>query len=144
MAKSLANRKKQTLINNEYYNMQQKFDTLYKYSNEGRNFYKLFDMIVDKNNIKLAYRNIQNNKGANTPGVDGLTIDYLNTIDIIEMVKRKLLDYNPKAVKRIMIDNEGKRKRPFGIPTIEDRLIQQCILQIFEPICEAKFYNHSY
>ena len=52
MAKSLANRKKQTLINNEYYNMQQKFDTLYKYSNEGRNFYKLFDMIVDKNNIK--------------------------------------------------------------------------------------------
>ena len=105
MAKSLANRKKQTLINNEYYNMQQKFDTLYKYSNEGINFYKLFDMIVDKNNIKLAYRNIQNNKGANTPGVDGLTIDYLNTIDIIEMVKRKLLDYNPKAVKRIMIDN---------------------------------------
>ena len=90
MAKSLANRKKQTLINNEYYNMQQKFDTLYKYSNEGRNFYKLFDMIVDKNNIKLAYRNIQNNKGSNTPGVDGLTIDYLNTIDIIEMVKRKL------------------------------------------------------
>lgn len=73
IAKSLANRKKQTLINNEYYNMQQKFDTLYKYRNEGRNFYKLFDMIVYKNNIKLAYRNIQNNKGANTPGVDGLT-----------------------------------------------------------------------
>lgn len=144
MAKSLTNRKKEKLRNNEYYNMQQEFDTLYKYSNEGRNFYKLFDMIVDENNIRLAYINIKNTKGANTPGIDRLNIDYLNTIDIVNMVKQKLLDYNPKAVKRIMIDKEGKGKRPLGISTVEDRLIQQCILQILEPICEAKFYNHSY
>ena len=88
MAKSLTNRKKEKLRNNEYYNMQQEFDTLYKYSNEGRNFYKLFDMIVDENNIRLAYINIKNTQGANTPGIDRLNIDYLNTIDIVNMVKQ--------------------------------------------------------
>ena len=42
-----------------------------------------------------------------------------------DSIKQKLLDYNPTAVKRIMIDKEGKGKRPLGISTVEDRLIQQ-------------------
>lgn len=136
--------KKQALRNNEYYQMQNKFDILYKYSKENRNFYKLYEQIIDEDNIKLAYRNIKNNKGAKTKGTDHLNINHLNNINIVKMVRDRLSDYKPKSVRRVMIPKTNSKLRPLGIPSIEDRLIQQCILQILEPICEAKFYNHSY
>lgn len=55
-------------------------------------------------------------------------------------------NYKPQKVKRVEISkNDGSgRVRPLGIPTIKDRLIQQCILQVLEPICEAKFSDNSY
>ena len=43
-----------------------------------------------------------------------------------------------------MIPKESGETRPLGIPTIKDRIMQQCIKQVIEPICEAKFYQHSY
>ncbi len=52
---------------------------------------------------------------------------------------------NHKLLKEFFIPKEGSdKKRPLGIPTIWDRLVQQSILQVLEPICEAKFHNHSY
>src|SRR5699024_4577829 len=51
---------------------------------------------------------------------------------------------NPMKIKYKEIPKLNGGKRQLGIPTIEDRLIQQCIKQILEPICEAKFHNHSY
>ena len=140
--------KKTKLRHSEYYDSQKVFDELYANSRNGNNFYKLMDLISSNDNIRLAYRNIKTNKGSKTAGVDGLTIkdiQKLNDLEVIAEVKKRLKNYQPKAVKRVFIPKEGTdKKRPLGIPTIWDRLIQQCILQILEPICEAKFHPHSY
>lgn len=54
--------------------------------------------------------------------------------------------YEPQSVLRVEIpkSSDPTKKRPLGIPTILDRLIQQCVLQVLEPICEAKFHDHSF
>lgn len=128
--------------------MQSKYDELYSSSLNGNNFYKLINIIGSEENIRLAYRNIKTNKGSKTPGVDNLTIKdiwHLNDTKIIHEVRKRLGDYKPQAVKRVFIPKEGSdKKRPLGIPTIWDRLVQQSILQVLEPIYEAKFHNHSY
>lgn len=72
-------------------------------------------------------------------------IEQINADEFVQIVQRKFKNYQPKAVKRVEIPKEGSDKtRPLSIPTMYDRLIQQCILQVLESICEAKFYEHSY
>ncbi|MGN0735634.1 MAG: group II intron reverse transcriptase/maturase [Anaerovoracaceae bacterium] len=128
--------------------MQKVFDELYASSKNGNNFYKLYELIISKENILLAYRNIKTNNGSHTAGVDGKTIDDISRLtdeEVINRVRNKLMDYKPQAVRRVYIPKRGSdKKRPLGIPTIWDRLIQQCILQVLEPVCEPKFHNHSY
>ncbi|MER3123675.1 reverse transcriptase domain-containing protein, partial [Bacillus altitudinis] len=142
-------KKKQKLRNNEYYNTQEMFDDLYSKSRYKNNykFYKLMDLITSEQNIELAYRNIKKNTGSKTSGTNNHTIEdlaKLNNVDLIDYVKRRLKNYHPHKVRRVDIPKNNGKTRPLGIPTIEDRLIQQCIKQILEPICEAKFYKHSY
>ena len=141
--------KKQTLRNNEYYDIQETFDKLYHNSKNKDNykFYKLMDLITDERNIRLAYRNIKNNNGSDTEGVNGYTLDDIDDItdkDLVEYVRKRLQNYHPQGVRRVEIPKDNGKLRPIGIPTIEDRIIQQCIKQVLEPICEGKFYNHSY
>ena len=98
-------------------------------------------------NIKMAYRNLKGNDGSNTPGVDGMTFENLcgiSEMELIAKVKGKILNYQPKAVRRVYIPKPNGKKRPLGIPTVIDRIVQQSVLQILEPICEAKFYDKSY
>ncbi|TBL12714.1 group II intron reverse transcriptase/maturase [Bacillus thuringiensis] len=140
--------KKTKLRHNEYYDMQKIYDELYSNSLNGNNFYKLIEIIGSKRNIRLAYRNIKTNKGSKTAGTDGLTIQdiwHLNDDQVVLEVRRRLKNYKPQPVRRVFIPKEGSdKKRPLGIPTIWDRLVQQSILQVLEPICEAKFHPHSY
>lgn len=140
-------KKKQKLRNNEYYDMQDVFDDLHSRSKANHNFYKLYEVITSDDNILLAYRNIKKNTGSDTKGTDGKTIKHLSgltNMELIELVRRELKDYKPNSVRRVFIPKFDGKKRPLGIPTITDRLIQQCILQVLEPICEAKFYKYSY
>lgn len=139
--------KKKKLRNNEYYNMQSIFDNLYKRSKQNQNFNKIYNLIISKENILLAYRNIKSNKGGKTKGINNTTILDIGNLDedkIVNYVRHRLQDYKPHSIRRKYIPKKNGKLRPLGIPTIEDRLIQQCFLQILEPILEAKFHNDSY
>lgn len=130
-----------------YYDMTKVTDKLYAQSKNGNNFYKLYELIVSDNNVLLAYRNIKRNTGSNTKGTDGKTVkEYANiSVDeLINIVRNRLANFQPMSVRRVFIPKSNGRERPLGIPTFEDRLIQQCIKQILEPICEAKFHPHNY
>lgn len=140
--------KTKTLRHMEYYDMINIFDGLYAKSKNGESFVNLMKIISSENNIKLAYRNIKRNTGSKTAGTDKLTIADLENLspeEFVSIVQKKLKWYKPKMVKRVDIPKPGSdKKRPLGIPCIWDRIIQQCILQVLEPICEAKFSNNSY
>ena len=141
------NRKRIQLRNNEYYNIQAVFDQLYENARNGAKFTNLIGVVTSAENIKLAYRNIKNNKGSKTKGTDGKTIsDYesMNENEMIEYFQSKIRNYYPKSVRRVEIPKPNGKMRPLGIPCMEDRIIQQCLKQVLEPICEAKFFNHSY
>jgi len=112
-------------------------------------FKGLLELISSEVTIMTAIHNIKANKGSNTAGMDKKTMqnDILeqdfNTI--LETVKNQFQRYKPKPVKRVFIPKLGKaEKRPLGIPTIIDRIIQECVRIIIEPICEAQFFTHAY
>lgn len=135
----------------EYYNLQPIFDDLYAKSKNGEIFENLMELILSEENIMLAYRNIKNNKGSKTPGTDKLTIADIGRMSKEEVVSKVRYyttgskhGYRPKPVRRKDIPKPNGSTRPLGIPCIWDRLIQQCIKQILEPICEAKFSENSY
>ncbi|WP_301108340.1 group II intron reverse transcriptase/maturase [Sporosarcina sp.] len=139
--------KKSKLRNAEYYHMQDTFDMLYEQSKNDSSFKNLMSMISSVENIKLAYRNIKKNTGSKTAGVDGRTIDHISELteeQFVGFVRNKLRDYKPKAVRRVEIPKPNGKIRPLGIPAIWDRIVQQCILQILEPIVEAKFSGRSH
>lgn len=142
-------KKKAKLRHAEYYDFQKVQDKLYADSQNGRIFKHLIEIIVLPENIRLAYRNIKANHGSKTAGTDGRTIKDLENLPdekLVALVQRKLGWYEPQSVLRVEIpkSSDPTKKRPLGIPTILDRLIQQCVLQVLEPICEAKFHDHSF
>ena len=139
--------KRQKLRNAEYYNLQETFDKLYSDSRNGKRFTKLMPIILSEQNIRLAYRNLKKNSGSKTAGTDKKTIKNLETWeapDFIRYVRKRLEWYVPQPVRRVEIPKDNGKNRPLGIPTIADRLIQQCFLQVLEPICEAKFHDRSF
>jgi RNA-directed DNA polymerase len=112
-------------------------------------FYVLYDRIFRRDVLSSAYQIARAKKGA--AGVDGVTFEliegseegvegFLN--DIHESLKAKT--YKPEAVRRVYIPKPDGRKRPLGIPTIRDRVIQTAVLLIVEPIFEADFMECSY
>ena len=139
------------LRHNEYYGMQETFDELYARAKNGEIFTDLMSTVLKRENILLAYRDIKANTGSNTAGTDGLTIKDIgrrSPEDVVTKVRFILTGskygYRPRPVRRVEIPKPNGDMRPLGIPCIWDRLVQQCIKQVMEPICEAKFSEHSY
>jgi RNA-directed DNA polymerase len=102
--------------------------------------------VVERSNLQLAYQRVVKNKGA--PGVDGLAIPQFK--DWLKMhwpsVKKALLDgrYIPRAVRRVDIPKPAGGVRTLGVPTLVDRLIQQALHQVLQPLFEPTFSDSSY
>lgn len=106
----------------------------------------LLGQILNPYNLNRAYLKVCRNKGSH--GVDGLKVeqlrDYLKQYgsDLIKSIKSG--KYRPNPVRRVEIPKDAKSKRPLGIPTVVDRVIQQAIHQVLSPIYERQFSNSSY
>ena len=122
-------------------------DFLYAKSKQNMGFTGLLEAVTSEVTIVTAIHNIKSNKGSKTAGVDEVIMDkYLQMPkeEVIMLVQNSLKHYEPKPARRVYIKKSNGKERPLGIPTILDRIIQECIRIIIEPICEAKFYPASY
>ena len=115
-------------------------------------FTRLFRTLTWSNTIELVIRNVLSNKGARTAGIDGATrklySDYGQKVLLRKEIVSKLREgtYKPFPVKRILIPKEYKpgELRPLGIPTLKDRVVQEALRFLMEPIFEQDLYRHSY
>ena len=127
--------------------MKQTLDFLYEKSKDGISFTGLVEAMVNEITIVTAIHNIKSNKGSKTAGVDQVKMDkYLQMPrdELIALIRESFSNYRPKPARRIYIPKKNGKQRPLGIPTVLDRIVQECVRIIIEPICEAKFYPHSY
>ena len=112
-------------------------------------FKGLLEIMSAETTIVTAIHNIKSNHGSDTPGVDNKSMkrDYLQKPYewVINDIKGAFEKFEAQKVKRKYIDKPGKKeKRPLGIPTIRDRIVQECMRIVLEPIMEAQFFMHSY
>jgi RNA-directed DNA polymerase len=113
-----------------------------------RKWYSLSDKVYALPNLEQAWRHVAANQGA--PGIDGVTIEQFraNADDRLAQLSADLRQksYRPQPVRRVLIPKGGKGggQRPLGIPTVRDRIVQQALRQVLEPIFEAKFSPRSH
>jgi group II intron reverse transcriptase/maturase len=92
-----------------------------------------------------AWEEIRSNKGSMTAGIDTTIAVDIDPERIQSLSKRlKTGQYRPKPVRRVDIPKANGKTRPLGIPTLEDRIVQQALRMRMEPIFEADFYNCSH
>jgi RNA-directed DNA polymerase len=108
--------------------------------------HSLMERVVEGCNAKAALKRVKQNKGS--PGVDGMTVDELPSWLVTgwPAVREQLLagTYRPKPVREQEIPKSGGGVRKLGIPTVLDRFVQQCLLQVLQPMFDGSFSEHSY
>lgn len=113
---------------------------------EGSGASGLMERVVSRPNMMAAYKRVKQNKGS--PGIDGMTVEELARWlrGNWDRVREELLAgrYEPQPVKRQLIPKRGGGQRELGIPTVLDRLIQQALLQVLQPIFDPGFSDYSY
>lgn len=111
-----------------------------------RKWYSLIDKIYRKENLELAFKRVKRNNGA--PGIDGETVsDFALALELnIEFLHERLKTntYEPSPVRRTEIEKPDGGVRLLGIPTVKDRVVQQAIVNIIEPIFDVTFHPSSY
>lgn len=108
--------------------------------------HRLMEQVVERSNLRLAYQRVVENKGA--PGIDEMPVSELKgwLVGNWPSVKRALLEgsYLPQPVRRVDIPKPTGGVRTLGVPTVVDRLIQQALHQVLQPLFEPSFSEHSY
>lgn len=111
-------------------------------------WYSLIDKVYSRSGLLEAFDKVKRNKGSKTAGIDGVSVkefkEHLgeNLCQLHNELKSGT--YTPQAAKRIYIEKEDGSRRPLGIPTMRDRVVQQALLNVLQPIFEPDFHPSSY
>lgn len=113
-------------------------------------FCKLWGVLTDPRNLRIALARVTSNKGRRTAGVDGITVREIldgGVDSFVDQLRAELRSgaYRPSPVRRVNIPKAGQpgKFRALGIPTVKDRVVQAAMKQVLEPIFEADFYPSS-
>jgi len=106
----------------------------------------MIESLLNKRNLNLAYKRVYANKGAG--GVDGMSVTdlklHLQTNGENLQVQIRTGSYRPSPIKGVEIPKSGGKTRLLGVPTATDRVFQQALHQVLEPLFEPDFQSHSY
>ena len=115
-------------------------------------FRRLWGLVTDPRNLRVALARVARNKGRRTAGVDGMTVRNMLAHDGVDNFVGQLRErlrsgnFTPSPVRRVLIPKTGQPRkfRPLGIPTVTDRVVQAALKNILEPIFEPDFYPISF
>jgi group II intron reverse transcriptase/maturase len=109
-------------------------------------YYSLYDRMLHEKRLLQAFAKVKSNKGA--PGIDGQTIEDFSAHQAEEVAllvsELRSKSYRPLPVRRVEIPKAGGGKRLLGIPAVRDRVVQQVLLNILQPIFDPGFHPSSY
>ena len=115
---------------------------------KGGKWHSLIDKVYSTNNLKSAWMKVKRNKGSAGSDHQSIAAFEKNLEKNLEQIQHQLKTqkYYPQSIRRVWIPKPGKRneKRPLGIPTIRDRIVQTALRQVIEPIFEHTFSENSY
>jgi retron-type reverse transcriptase len=109
---------------------------------------ELYHLLCNDDWLRVAHRSVNTNQGRETAGIDGVSMRNFNE-DVEGNLQRlrealRARTFEPLPVRRVYIPKANGKKRPLGIPGIDDRIVQEALRMILEPIWEADFSVHSY
>ncbi len=113
-----------------------------------RIYYSLYDRLLHRRALARAFAKVRRAKGAKTPGDDGQTAtDFVENLEeeltrLVHELRTKT--YRPQPVRRVTIPKPGGGERRLGIPAVRDRVVQQALLNILQPIFDPDFHPSSY
>ena len=111
-----------------------------------KQWYSLYDKVYSMANLTKSFTQVKRNGGA--PGIDGQSLSDFGErkSEELHQLQKELASkrYKPQAVKRVYIPKSDGSKRPLGIPTVRDRVVQQSLLNVLQPIFDPDFHPSSY